>query len=172
MSLKQEPDWQLLPGSERDIAALRAHCRAMVRRRALLSAGLSALPIPGLDLLGDMRLFSLLIDDINQAFGLSAAQVARLRPRQRVLAYETALGVGGVLVGKLVTRELLLQLLRRTGAKSLARQAGKLVPVAGQLTAAALGFALFRQIGNQHVEACAAVARELLAAEAAASPSP
>ena len=36
------------------------------------------------------------------------------------------------------------------------------MPFAGQAVAAALGYAVFRQIGNQHVSACAAVAQELI----------
>ena len=37
----------------------------------------------------------------------------------------------------------------------------KVVPIAGQVASAAIGFALFRKMGYQHVEACANVAREL-----------
>lgn len=161
---EHDPNWMLVPASARDIAAVRARCRQLVRRRALLSAGVAALPVPGLDVLSDLRLFAGLIEDINRAFGLSAPQIARLRPEFRLLAYEAAVGVGGMLVGKLVTRELLAQLLRRAGVKSVARQAGKLVPLAGQLVSASIGFYAFRQIGYQHVEACARVAQELVAA--------
>lgn len=159
---KKDTDWTLMPGSAGDIAQVRERCRRLVRRRAVMSAGLAAVPIPGLDVVSDLRLFTLLIEDINQAFGLSAAQVARLQPQLRLIAYEAAVGVGGMLVGKVVTRELLTLLLRRSGVKLLARQAGKLVPIAGQLASAAIGFAVFRQIGYQHVDACAAVAQELV----------
>ena len=157
-------DWTLVPATAGDIAQLRARCRALVRRRAMLSAGVSALPIPGLDVLSDLQLFAMLIDDVNREFGLTAEQVERLHPRFRLLVYEAAAGVGGMLVGKLVTRDLVLRLIRRSGVKALARQSAKLVPLAGQLASAAIGFAVFRQIGYQHVEACAAVAAELLAA--------
>jgi hypothetical protein len=161
---KQDPIWTLVPASARDIAAVRARCRQLVRRRALLSAGVAALPVPGLDVVSDLRLFALLIEDINRGFGLAAPQIARLRPEFRLLAYEAAVGVGGMLVGKIVTRELLVQLLRRSGFKAVARQAGKLVPLAGQLAAAGIGFYAFRQIGYQHVDACVRVAQELVAA--------
>ena len=65
------------------------------------------------------------------------------------------------MVGKLVTKELLFQLLKRSGMKVLAKSAGKFVPVAGQLASAAIGFAMFRKLGYEHVEACAKVARTL-----------
>lgn len=161
---KKDTNWTLVPASAPDIAAVRERCRQLVRRRAMVSAGMAAVPLPGLDIVSDLRLFTLLIDDINQEFGLSAEQIERLQPKFRLIAYEAALGVGGMLVGKLVTREVVMQLLRKTGFKVAARQAGKLVPLAGQLASAGIGFYAFRQIGYQHVEACARVARELLAA--------
>jgi hypothetical protein len=117
----------------------------------------------------DLRLFALLVEDVNQEFGLSAGQIARLQPQWRLLAYEAAMGAGGMLVGKIVTRDLVTALLRRSGGKLLARQAGKLVPIAGQLASAAIGFAVFRQLGYQHVEACAEVAQQLLASRMAAA---
>jgi uncharacterized protein (DUF697 family) len=164
MSGKKDTNWTLVPASARDIDAVRERCRQLVRRRAMVSAGVAAVPIPGLDVVTDLRMFALLIDDINQEFGLSERQIERLQPRFRVIAYEAAMGIGGMLVGKLVTREVVTQLLRRTGFKAVARQAGKLVPFAGQLASAGIGFYAFRQIGYQHVEACVRVAQELVAA--------
>jgi hypothetical protein len=68
-----------------------------------------------------------------------------------------------MMVGRLVTRELLVRLFRRAGVKIMTRTAARLVPIAGQLAAAAIGFTVFRQLGYQHVEACATVAGELMA---------
>ncbi|WP_308494639.1 hypothetical protein [Duganella lactea] len=164
MRSKKDTHWTLVPASERDIAAVRERCRQLVRRRAMVSAGMAAVPLPGLDIVADLRLFTLLIDDINQEFGLSEQQIERLQPKFRLIAYEAAIGVGGMLVGKLVTREVVMQVLRKTGFKTVARQAGKLVPLAGQLASAGIGFYAFRQIGYQHVDACASVAQELLSA--------
>jgi hypothetical protein len=165
---KKDTNWVLIPGTAQDIAAVRERCRGLVRRRALWSAGVSAVPVPGLDVVTDLGLFSRLIDDINQEFGLSPAQIERLRPELRLIVYEAAVGVGSMLVGKLVTREVLVKLLQKTGMKSAVRQAGKWVPLAGQAVSAGIGYALFRQIGYQHVEACAAVAQEVLTAQAEA----
>ena len=162
---KKDTNWVLIPGTAQDIAVVRERCRQLVRRRALWSAGVSAVPLPGLDVLTDLQLFSRLIDDINHEFGLTPAQIERLKPELRLIVYEAAVGVGGMLVGKLVTRELLVKLLQKTGFKSAARQAGKWVPLAGQAVSAGIGYALFRQIGYQHVEACAAVAQEVLVAQ-------
>ncbi|SDG92714.1 MULTISPECIES: hypothetical protein [unclassified Duganella] len=164
MRSKKDTNWTLLPASQSDISIVRERCRQLVRRRAMVSAGMAAVPVPGLDIVSDLRLFSLLIDDINQEFGLSEQQIERLQPKFRLIAYEAAIGVGGMLVGKLVTREVVKQVLRKTGFKTVAQQASKLVPLAGQLASAGIGFYAFRQIGYQHVDACARVAQELLAA--------
>ena len=40
-------DWTLIPGTDKDIASVRERCRRMVRRRATVAAGFSAVPLPG-----------------------------------------------------------------------------------------------------------------------------
>jgi uncharacterized protein (DUF697 family) len=159
-----ETDWTLIPGNHQDIAAVRETCRKLVRRRAMISAGVSAIPIPGVDVMSDLSLFAKLVEDVNRAFGLTPQQVERLQPKFRLIAYEAAVGIGGMMVGKLVTRELMLQLVRRSGVKLATKTVARMVPLAGQLAAAAIGFGVFRQLGYQHVDACAAVARELIVA--------
>lgn len=158
-------EWILVPASAQEIEQVRQRCRAMVRRRAAWSAGVAAVPLPGLDVVSDLGMFARLIEEVNREFGLTPAQIEQLQPRLRVVVYEAAVSVGGMLVGKLITRELLLGLLKRSGVKAVAKQASKLVPIAGQIVSAAIGFAAFRQIGYQHVDACAAVAKQLLAAQ-------
>lgn len=147
------------------IEGVRQRCRRLVRQRAAISAGVAAVPLPGLDMLSDLATFALLVEEVNQAFGLTPQQIGRLQPRLRVIAYEAIAGLGGMLVGKLVTRELVLGLFKRSGVKLAAKSAAKVVPLAGQIASAAIGFAVFRQMGYQHVEACAKVARRV--AEAA-----
>ena len=149
------------PVSGAEIEAVRERCREMVRKRALVSAGVAAVPLPGLDVLSDLSTFTLLVEEVNKEFGLSQKQIERLHPRLRVLAYQAAASVGGMLVGKLVTKRLVLVLFKRAGVKIAAKTVAKVVPVAGQVASAAIGFALFRKMGYQHVDACAKVAREL-----------
>jgi uncharacterized protein (DUF697 family) len=157
--------WELLPSSEKDIADVRERCRRLVRKRATWAAGVAAVPLPGIDIVSDLKMFTDLIDEVNSAFGLTAEQIERLQPKFRMIAYEAAVSVGGMLVGKLVTRDLVIKLMAKSGKKLVAKQASKIVPLAGQVASAAIGFFAFRQIGYQHVDACAKVARELLAAK-------
>jgi uncharacterized protein (DUF697 family) len=160
---KEEPG--LLPMAVEDIGRVRERCRALVRKRAAISAGISAVPIPGVDIAADLTSFASMVEDINKAFGLTPAQIERLQPRMRIAAYQAVAALGGTLVGKLVTKELVLKLLQKSGArlaaKSAAKSAAKVVPLAGQLASAVIGFALFRQMGYQHVEACVKVVHEV-----------
>jgi hypothetical protein len=151
----------LLPMSNDDIGRVRERCRALVRKRAAISAGISAVPIPGVDMVSDLASFASMVEDINQDFGLTPAQIEALQPHMRVATYQAMAALGGTLVGKLVTKELVLKLLQKSGAKLAAKSATKIVPLAGQIASAAIGFVLFRQMGYQHVEACVRVAREV-----------
>ncbi|QJD99926.1 hypothetical protein HH212_07750 [Massilia forsythiae] len=152
----------LLPVSSADLEKVREHCRAMVRKRAAIAAGVSAIPLPGIDVVSDLSSFAMMVEEINHAFGLTPDQIERLQPRMRVAAYQAVAALGGTLVGKLVTKELVLKLLQKSGARLVAKSAARVVPLAGQIASAAIGFALFRQMGYQHVEACTRVAQEVV----------
>lgn len=158
---QQNGELVLLPTTPADIDAVRNRCLTLVRKRAALSAGVAAVPLPGIDMVADLTSFASMIEDINRAFGLTPEQIERLQPRMRVAAYEAVGTLGGMLVGKLVTKELVLKVLQKMGTRLAAKSAAKVVPLAGQIASAAIGFALFRRMGNQHVEACVRVAREV-----------
>jgi uncharacterized protein (DUF697 family) len=160
-------DWALIPGNDKEIAQVRERCRRLVRKRATMAAGFSAVPVPGLDVVSDLSLFKRLVDEVNEAFGLTPDQVERLQPKFRLMAYEAAVGVGGMLVGRLVTRQLMMKVFRLVGVKIASKTAAKMVPIAGSVVSAAIGFAMFRQLGYQHVEACAKVADQLQVARPA-----
>jgi uncharacterized protein (DUF697 family) len=158
---QQDGELVLLPTAPADIDAVRIRCLALVRKRAAISAGVAAVPLPGIDVMADLASFASMIEDINGAFGLTPEQIERLQPRMRVAAYEAVGTLGGMLVGKLVTKELVLKVLQKMGTRLAAKSMAKMVPLAGQIASAAIGFALFRKMGNQHVEACVRVVREV-----------
>ncbi len=152
----------LIPATTLELDAVRQQCRRLVLRRATLSAGIAAVPVPGLDILTDLGMLARLIDDINGAFGLTPAQIERLQPNMRLVTYELVRRMGGIVVGKVVTREIVTLLLQRMGMKIAVKYSAKIVPLAGQVVSAAIGFSAFRTIGHQHIEACAAIAAELV----------
>lgn len=164
----QSTELALIPASEQALHTVRQRCRQMAAKRALLSAGASALPIMGVDIAIDIHLLSRLIEDINAEFGMTPQQIEKLQPKLKVAAYSTIVGLGSTLVGRMVTRELMLKILTRSGVKVVSKNATRLVPIAGQMVSAAIGFSAFRAIGNRHIEACVKVAEEMLKVQSAA----
>jgi hypothetical protein len=158
--------WQLLPSSEADIAQIRKKCRQMVLRKAALSAGVSAVPIPGLDIVTDLSFLKQTLNQINLEFGMSPAQIERLKPEMRIVAYEMLVGIGGALVGKIITREVIIHVLQKSGLKKLVQYSAKIVPVAGQVVSASISFATFRAVANQHIDACTTIATQMLVHQA------
>jgi len=100
---------------------------------------------------------------------LSKEQVERLAPDRRVVVYKAISAGGSMVVGRLVTRELVLMLLKTVGVRLSAQQASKYLPVAGQLVSAALTFSALRYVCEQHIGQCEAVARQLALPAPAAS---
>lgn len=163
-------EWTLVPSTPAEIEAVRKKCRRLVLRRAAVSASVAVVPVPGVDLAADVGMLAGLIEQINSEFGLTPAQIERLQPTLRLAVYEMTVSMGAMLVGKVVTREVVMRLLRLVGVKLLIRHSAKFVPLAGQLASAGIGFAAFRTIGYQHIDACAHVAGELLAIDAGPAP--
>jgi uncharacterized protein (DUF697 family) len=150
-----------VPVSGAEIEPTRSRCLALVKKRAAMSAAVAAVPVPGLDLLADITGFAALVDQVNAEFGLTQKQIERLNPRLRIIAYKAAASVGGMLVGKLITRGLVLRLFQRVAGRMAVKTTARMVPIAGQIASAAIGYTLFKRMGAQHVEACVRVAREL-----------
>lgn len=119
-------------------------------------------PVPGIDLVTDVGVLVKLLPEISAAFGLSVQQVERLAPDRRLAVYKAISAGGGLVLGRLVTREMVLLLLKSVGVRLSAQQATKYLPIAGQLASAALTFSALRYVCDQHIKQCEAVARLLL----------
>ena len=148
--------------SPHEIAAVVRLCRRRVARRALIAAGIAAVPIPGVDWITDIATLMTLISEINHAFGLSPEQIDRLAPDRRLMVYKTMSAAGGILVGRLVTREMVAALLKRVGVRITMQQAAKFVPIAGQAVSAVLTFSSLKRVCDQHIRQCAEVSRQLM----------
>ncbi len=159
--VRPAPSWVLVPDTPKEVDAVVRQCRRLVNRRALVAAGVAVVPVPGLDLVTDVATLVKLIPEINEAFGLTPAQVERLSPDRRLVVYKAISAGGGMLVGRLVTRELVMKLLRMVGVRLTAQQAAKYVPLAGQAVSAALTFSSLKFVCEQHIQQCASVARQL-----------
>jgi hypothetical protein len=122
-------------------------------------------PVPGLDWVTDIGVLVKLIPQINEAFGLSQAQIQRLAPDRQIVVYKALTASGGLLVGKVITQELVMQALRVVGVRLTTQQAAKYVPIAGQAVSAALTYSALRYVCEQHIRQCMVVAAEVTHAQ-------
>ena len=99
---------ELSGGDEKLIAAVH-RSRRLIGRKALIAAAASAVPLPGIDWAADAALLSRLVPQISAEFGLSVTQVEKLAPQQRERIQKAATTVGALLVGRLVSRDLLIR---------------------------------------------------------------
>ncbi len=159
--MARSDDWVLVPTGEREIEAVAERCRRLVTKRALVAAGIAAVPIPGIDWVTDVGTLVKLLPEINAEFGLSAEQVERLAPDRRVVVFKAISVGGGVLVGRVVTRDVVLRLVKMVGVRLTTKQAAKVVPIAGQAVSAALTFSALKIVCEQHIRQCADIARQL-----------
>ncbi|MDH4060638.1 MAG: hypothetical protein OEU94_07480 [Aquincola sp.] len=143
------------------VEAIARECRRLVTKRALLAAGVAMVPVPGIDWVTDVGVLVRVLPEINRAFGLTPEQVERLSPERKVVVYKAVSAGAGMLVGRIVTRELVIQLVKMVGVRLTTQQAAKYVPIAGQAVSAALTFSALKYVCEQHIRQCMSVARQL-----------
>ena len=146
-----------------DDAALQAavrRSRKLLNRRAMVAAAASAVPVPGLDWAVDSALLSNLIPEINKEFGLTPQQLDQLDPSKREQVQKAVTMVGSVLIGKLISRDLVIKAATKIGMRLTSKQLAKYVPFAGQIVAAAVGYAAIRYFGEEHMKDCIRVAQQ------------
>jgi uncharacterized protein (DUF697 family) len=159
--MNKAAEWVLVPDTPAQIEDVARQCRRLVNRRALMAAGVAAVPVPGLDWVTDVGMLLKLIPDINRAFGLTPQQVERLSPDRRLMVYKAISAGGSLVMGKLVTRELIITMLKMVGVRLTTQQAAKYVPIAGQAVSAALTFSALKYVCEQHIKQCIEVSRKL-----------
>ena len=126
---------------------------------ALLVVTLAYYPLVFLPVAATLRGLDPALEETAEALGLSgAAAFARVvLPQLR-----PALLGGSLLVGRLVTRELVLRVLKVVGVRLSAQQAAKYVPLAGQAVSAVLTFSALKYVCEQHILQCMEVSRLLM----------
>jgi len=134
--------------------------RKLLHKRALLAGAVSAVPLPGLDWAVDAAMLSRLIPEINKEFGLSSQQLDSLNPKKREQVQKAVAIVGSVLIGKLISKDLVVAVATKIGMRLTTKQLAKYVPFAGQIVAATVGYAAIRYLGEEHMKDCIRVAQK------------
>ena len=131
--------------------------RKLLNRRAMVAAAASAVPVPGLDWAVDAALLSKLLPEINAQFGLTPAQLEALPQHKREQVQKAVSVVGSMLIGKFITRDLVIRAVQKIGMRLTVKQAAKYVPLAGQAVSALIGYTAIRYLGEQHIRECVQV---------------
>lgn len=149
---------QLAAGDPALMERIRAS-RKLLNRRALVAAAAGAVPVPGLDWMVDAALLSKLLPEINAQFGLTPEQLDKLPQHKREQVQKAVSVVGSMLIGKFITKDLVIRAVQKVGVKLTAKQAAKYVPLAGQAVSALIGYTAIRYLGEEHIRDCVQVAQ-------------
>ena len=147
-----------LPRNLIELEAAKVRARKRLTRTAAIASAAAIIPLPGIDIAVDAGALLKLIPEINREFGLTPDQIDKLSPNKQLIVYKAIVAVGGAMVGKLITRELVIEALKVVGVRLTVKQAAKYVPLAGQALSMAIGFAAMQYVGRQHIKECARVA--------------
>ena len=150
-----------LPGTHDELEKVRRECKALVTRRAGISATAAVVPIPGLDIGADMLLLSEMLNTINRRFGLSQEQIEVLDPQLKKIVLVAATSIGSEVVGRFITRHILIGLLQKIGVRVASKSAVRFIPILGQGIAAGISFGAMKMLGDAHVDDCYKVVSEL-----------
>jgi uncharacterized protein (DUF697 family) len=138
---------------------IKEQCRALARKRALVSAGVAVVPVPFLDVVVDASILTVLIPEISQRFGLAPEQIEAFDPETKKVVWSEVAKRGSQFIGLVVTRTLVRQSVQNMATKVISKQVAKFIPFGGQMVAAGLGYFVLRRIVYQHIDDCYAVAK-------------
>ncbi len=152
----------MLPNSIEELEKIKKECKRMSSKRSLLSAAASVVPVPFTDIATDVVLLKQIIPTISERFGLSKEQIDEYNPQLAIFIYDAAKRLGTNMVGKYVTKELIIQILKKMGLRITTKQVVKYVPVLGQVVSAGISYTAMRFIINSHINECYKVARTVI----------
>jgi len=157
-----EPELLALPRDKAELDEAVKRAKSLVTRRAALASAASLAPIPGLDIAVDIAAVMKMIPEINKEFGLTPEQISRLSTARQLIIYKSIVAIGSVMIGKLITKEIAMEVLKTVGVRMTTKQISKYVSVAGQALSVALGFAAMKYVGHQHIKDCRKVVEAAL----------
>ena len=85
----------------------------MSNKRSFLSAAASVVPVPFTDIATDVVLLKQIMPGISEKFGLSKEQIDEYNPQIAIFIYDAAKRLGANMIGKYVTKELIIQILKK-----------------------------------------------------------
>ncbi|QRN48621.1 hypothetical protein KYI11_00215 [Macrococcoides bohemicum] len=154
--------------NQKDLDKAKKAAMRIVKQRATTSGAIAAVPVPGVDVAADIGLIMEVVDKINKKFGLSNDQIDDLdaAEKQKILVIVTS--VGNQFIGKNLTKELVMKVLKTMGFKKLRdKQIAKFVPVIGAVVSGGISYSAMYALGKRHVDECYMVCQEMIESEKA-----
>lgn len=152
----------MIPQTIEELEIVTRDCKKLVNKAALVSAGGGSLPVPVLDVAVDISILLRVLPEINQRFGLSNDQVSQYDDQFKILVYNFIKTAGAKLAGKVISKELILTILKKMGIRIASKQVIKYIPIAGTLISAGISFAAMKIICNYHIKECRDVVKMIL----------
>ena len=149
----------MLAYTREELDGIRRECIKMSNRRALISAAASILPVPFTDIATDVMVLRDIIPKITYKFGLAKEQIDRYDPQLSIVIYETAREIGSRIIGRCLTKDLVLHLLKKMGIKKLTtKQVARYMPLVGQVISAGISYGGMMLVIRHHINECHRVA--------------
>lgn len=144
-----------------ELDAIRDDCRRMVTKRAAISAGAAVVPVPGADLVADVGILRKMLPAISERFGLREDQVDKMDASRAQQVLAIAASMGNNVIGRAVSKRVVIALLRRMGIRVATASVARYVPFIGSAVAATISFGAMKLAGNAHIDDCYATAKTL-----------
>ena len=144
----------MLPRTLYELEQVRKQCRKMVTKRAVISGGAAIIPVAGTDVVVDVVILTELIQSVNKRFGLAKNQIDTYDSKTKMLIFNLIKKTGKTMVGKVITREVIVWIIQKTGNRIILKQILKYIPLLGQAASAAISISTMKYIGNSHVSDC------------------
>lgn len=152
----------MIPRTIEELNRIREECKTMLNKRAAASAVAAIIPVPGADIAADIAIMLELLPAINRKFSLSPEQIDQLDSAIKAKILVIVTSVGSQLIGKVITKELVVLLLKKVGARVAVKQIAKFVPFIGQAVSAGISFGAMKYLGNSHIEECYSVCKRFI----------
>lgn len=162
---------RMIPTTLTELNRVREECKSMVNKRASASAAAAVVPVPGVDIGADVAIMMELLPAINRKFGLSPEQIEQLDGAIKAQALVIITSLGSKLVGKLITKETVVLLLKKVGTRVAVKSVTKFIPFVGQAVSAGISFGAMKYLGNSHIDECFEVCRRIIEIREAESAS-
>lgn len=155
----------MIPKNIEELEQIKQECLSLVNKKSSMSAVAAVVPIPALDVGADVFLLMQMIDEINRKFGLSEGQLSKLDARLKEKIFVVVSSLGNQFIGKVITKQLIISLLKKIGVRITAKQAAKYVPIIGTIFSGTVSFTAMRYLGKSHIEDCYKVVKKLIEQE-------